>query len=411
MKKIDYKTASLKLHGKLRGKINVTSKSPVTKDNLGLLYTPGVAQPCLEIAKNKELSYRYTSRANMIAIVSDGSAVLGLGNIGPEAAMPVMEGKAILFKTFGGVDAFPLCLATQDVEEIVKTVKYLAPSFGGINLEDISAPRCFEVENRLIAETDIPIFHDDQHGTAVVVLAGLINVLKMDKRKPEQVKVVMNGAGAAGIAITKFLLKYGFRNIILCDTRGSIYRGREKGMNPAKDEIAKITNPEMLAGDLATVIKGADIFLGVSAGNVVAPSMVKSMAKNAIIFAMANPDPEILPDLAKKAGAKYIATGRSDFPNQVNNVLAFPGIFRGSLDVRARLINDEMKIAASLAIADIIPDKELRPDYFIPRAYDLRITPKVARFVAEEAMRTEVARIKKSGAEIEKAARKLIGAK
>ncbi len=410
-KKIDYKKEAMALHEKLHGKIVVKSKTPVTKDNLGLLYTPGVAEPCLAIARKKELSYKYTSRANMVAVVSDGSAVLGLGNIGPEAAMPVMEGKAVLFKTFGGVDAFPLCLATQDVDQIVNTVKYLAPSFGGINLEDISAPRCFAIEERLIRETDIPIFHDDQHGTAVVVLAGLINVLKMDKRKPEKVKVVMNGAGAAGIAITKFMLKYGFRNIILCDTHGSIYDGRAEGMNPAKAEIAKITNPEEIKGDLAQVMKGADIFLGVSVGNVLTETMVRSMAKNPVIFAMANPDPEILPSLAKKAGAKFIATGRSDFPNQVNNVLAFPGIFRGALDVRADMINDEMKIAASLAIADIIPARELSPEYFIPKAYDLRIAPKVARAVAEEASRTEVARLKKSGREIEKQARLLIGAK
>ncbi len=406
--KIDYKKAAIELHKKLRGKIAVVSKSLVTKDTLGLLYTPGVAEPCRQIALKKELVYNYTSRHNMIAIVSDGSAVLGLGNIGPEAGLPVMEGKAILFKTFGGVDAFPICLATQDTEEIIKTVKYLAPSFGGINLEDISAPRCFEVEKRLIAETDIPIFHDDQHGTAVVVLAGLINVFRMDKRKISNVKIVVNGAGAAGIAITKFLLKYGFKHIILCDRHGAIYKERREGMNPVKDEMAKFTNLDNERGELKDIIQGADVFLGVSVADALTPEMVRSMAKDPVIFAMANPDPEILPPAAKSAGAKYIATGRSDFANQINNVLAFPGIFRGTLSVRARVINDEMKIAASLAISSLISDKELSPEYFIPKAYDLRIAPKVARFVAEEAIRTEVARINKTGAQVEKEARKLI---
>ncbi len=407
--KMDYKKAAIELHKKLRGKISVVSKSPVNKDTLNLLYTPGVAEPCRLIAVKKELVYDYTSRHNMIAVVSDGSAVLGLGNIGPEAGLPVMEGKAILFKTFGGVDAFPICLATQDPDEIVKTVKYLAPSFGGINLEDISAPRCFEVEKRLIQETDIPIFHDDQHGTAVVVLAGLINVFKMDKRKIGQVRIVINGAGAAGIAITKYLLKYGFKHIILCDRHGAIYEGRGEGMNPIKEEIVKLTNLNREVGELKDVIKGADIFLGVSVAAALTPEMVRSMSQDPIIFAMANPDPEILPPAAKNAGAKYIATGRSDFANQINNVLAFPGIFRGTLDVRAKVINDEMKIAASLAISSLISDRELSAEYFIPKAYDLRIAPKVARFVAEEAIRTEVARIKKSGAQVEKEARKLIG--
>jgi malate dehydrogenase (oxaloacetate-decarboxylating) len=404
-----YKEAAITLHKKLRGKIAVVSKSPVTKDTLGLLYTPGVAEPCRQIAVKKELVYDYTSRHNMIAVISDGSAVLGLGNIGPEAGLPVMEGKAILFKTFGGVDAFPICLATQDTEEIIKTVKYLAPSFGGINLEDISAPRCFEVEKRLIAETDIPIFHDDQHGTAVVVLAGLINVFKMDKRKINNVRIVINGAGAAGVAIAKFLLKYGFKNIILCDRHGAIYEGRGEGMNPIKEEMVKFTNLDKKIGELKEVIKGTDIFLGVSAADAVTIEMVRSMAKDPIIFAMANPDPEILPAAAKSGGAKYIATGRSDFANQINNVLAFPGIFRGTLDVRAGMINDEMKIAASLAISSLIPDNKLTPEYFIPKAYDMRIAPKVARAVAEEAIRTEVARIRKSGAQVEKDAKKLLG--
>lgn len=391
--KNNYKTVAIELHKKLRGKISIASKTSVTRKNLGLLYTPGVAEPCLAIAKNKTLSYTYTGRGNMIAIVSDGSAVLGLGNIGPEAAMPVMEGKAILFKTFGGVDAFPLCLATQQTEEIVRTIKILAPSFGGINLEDISSPRCFEIEKRLIEETDIPIFHDDQHGTAIVVLAGLINVFKMDKRDIKKTKIVINGAGAAGMAIARFLLKYGFKNIILCDTAGAIYAGRSQRMNPIKEKISKITNPTKLTGNLPEVLKNADIFLGVSVGNILTGKMIKTMAKDSIIFAMANPDPEILPGEAIKNGAKFVATGRSDFPNQINNVLAFPGIFRGTLDVRARVINDEMKIAASLSIAGLIPERSLRPDYFIPRAYDLRIAPKVARAVAQEAIRTGVAKV------------------
>lgn len=404
MKTKNYKQRAVELHKKLRGKISVVSKSPVTKDTLSLLYTPGVAEPCLRIAKDKNLSYEYTSRENMIAVVSDGSAVLGLGNIGPEAGMPVMEGKAILFKTFGGVDAFPLCLATQEVDKIVEIVKMLAPSFGGINLEDISSPRCFEIEKRLIAEMDIPIFHDDQHGTAVVVLAGLINVFKMDKRPIENVKVVINGAGAAGIAIAQFLLYYGFKNIILCDTHGAIYEGRREGMNAVKLEIAKVTNKERKAGTLAEVIKGADVFLGLSAAGVLRKEMVGSMVKDPIIFAMANPDPEILPAAAREVGAKYVATGRSDFSNQVNNVLAFPGIFRGTLDVHARSVSMEMKIAASHAIAGIIKNNELSPDYFIPKAYDMRIAPKVARAVAESAMKTGLARVLKKGSIIEREA-------
>lgn len=405
---MDYKNKAIELHRKLRGKITIESKSPVTKNTLGLLYTPGVAEPCLKIAKDKDLSYAYTSRENLIAVVTDGSAVLGLGNIGPEAAMPVMEGKAVLFKKFGGVDAFPLCLATQDVAQIVETVKLLAPSFGGINLEDISAPRCFAVENRLITEMDIPVFHDDQHGTAVVVLAGLINVFKMDKRRLNEVKIVINGAGAAGIAITKFLLHYGFKNIIVCDTQGAIFAGRKEGMNAVKVELAQITNKERKSGMLEDIIKAADIFLGVSVGGVLTKDMVGAMAEDPIIFAMANPDPEILPEDAKAAGAKYVATGRSDFPNQVNNVLAFPGIFRGTLDVRARCITTEMKIAASKAIAAIIRNSELSPEYFIPKAYDLRIAPKVAKVVAEAAMSAGVERVRREGNVIEREARRRI---
>lgn len=408
---MDYKKKALELHRKLRGKITIESKGPVTKNTLGLLYTPGVAEPCLEIARDKDLSYTYTSRENLIAVVSDGSAVLGLGNIGPEAAMPVMEGKAILFKKFGGVDAFPLCLGTQEAARIVETVKLLAPSFGGINLEDISAPRCFEIENRLVAEMDIPVFHDDQHGTAVVVLAGLINVFKMDKRRLDEVKMVINGAGAAGIAIAKFLLHYGFKNIIVCDTQGPIFAGRKERMNAVKVELARITNKEQKSGTLADVVKSADIFLGVSVGGVLTKDMVRTMAKDPIIFAMANPDPEILPGEAKAAGAKYVATGRSDFPNQINNVLAFPGIFRGTLDVHAHCITMEMKIAASKAIAAIIKNSELTPEYFIPKAYDLRIAPKVARVVAEVAMKAGVERVCKEAKIIEQEARRRIANK
>ncbi|MDD2889770.1 MAG: NAD-dependent malic enzyme [bacterium] len=394
------KEKSLLLHKKLRGKITIESKIPVTKDNLSLLYTPGVAEPCREIAKNKDLVFEYTSRSNLIAIVTDGSAVLGLGNIGPEAGLPVMEGKAILFKKFGGVNAVPICLATQDTDEIVNIVKNISPTFGGINLEDISAPRCFEIEKRLIKETDIPIFHDDQHGTEIVVLAGLINALKLVKKEISKVKITINGAGAAGTAICKCLYNFGARNIIVCDIYGAIYEGMKEGMNSSRKELVKITNRKKEKGKLGDVIKNADVFIGVSAGNILNKKMVASMNKNPIIFAMANPDPEILPKEAKAGGTKIIATGRSDFPNQINNVLAFPGIFRGVLDVRAKVINEEMKIAASLAISSLVSKKELTEEYFIPKAYDPRVAPVVAEAVAQAAIKSGVARIKLKPGEV-----------
>ena len=391
---MDYAKESLRLHKEWKGKIQVVANVPVeTKDDLSLAYTPGVAQPCLEIQKDIEKSYELTRRWNMCLVVTDGSAVLGLGDIGPEAGMPVMEGKCVLFKAFGDVDAFPLCIKSKDVDEIVNTIYMISGSFGGVNLEDISAPRCFEIERKLKEKCDIPIFHDDQHGTAVITLAGLNNAMKLVKKEKSQVKIVMNGAGAAAISIAKLLLKAGYKNITLCDRHGAIYEGREDGMNPVKDEMSKITNLEKKAGSLAETLEGADVFIGVSAPKMVTKEMVESMAKDAVIFACANPVPEIYPDEAKEGGAKVVATGRSDFPNQINNVLAFPGIFRGAFDVRAKDINDEMKIAAANALAGLITDDELNPDYIIPKAFDKRVGPAVAKAVAEVARKTGVARL------------------
>ncbi|HRX57838.1 MAG TPA: malic enzyme-like NAD(P)-binding protein, partial [Eubacteriales bacterium] len=371
-----------------------TATVPVaTKEDLSLAYTPGVAQPCLEIQKDIDLSYELTRRWNLCAVVTDGTAVLGLGDIGPEAGMPVMEGKCVLFKSFGDVDAFPLCVKSKDVDDIVNTVYLISGSFGGVNLEDIAAPRCFEIERKLKEKCDIPIFHDDQHGTAVVTLAGLTNALKVVGKKKEDVHIVINGAGAAAISITKLLLSDGFANVILCDRRGAIYEGRAEGMNWIKEEMSHVTNREKKKGSLADVIKGADIFIGVSAPKMVTTEMVKTMNRDAIIFACANPTPEIFPDEAKAGGALVIATGRSDYPNQVNNVLAFPGIFRGTFDVRARDINDAMKIAAAYALAGLISDDELSPDYIIPRAFDPRVGKTVAAAVAEAARKSGVARI------------------
>ena len=392
--KMDYAKESLRLHKEWKGKIQVVANVPVeTKDDLSLAYTPGVAQPCLEIQKDIEKSYELTRRWNMCLVVTDGSAVLGLGDIGPEAGMPVMEGKCVLFKAFGDVDAFPLCIKSKDVDEIVNTIYMISGSFGGVNLEDISAPRCFEIERKLKEKCDIPIFHDDQHGTAVITLAGLNNAMKLVKKEKSQVKIVMNGAGAAAISIAKLLLKAGYKNITLCDRHGVIYEGRADGMNPVKNEMSKITNLEKKAGSLAETLAGADVFIGVSAPKMVTKEMVESMAKDAVIFACANPVPEIYPDEAKEGGAKVVATGRSDFPNQINNVLAFPGIFRGAFDVRAKDINDEMKIAAANALADLITDEELSPDYIIPKAFDKRVGPAVAKAVAEAARKTGVARL------------------
>ena len=391
---MDYAKESLKLHGEWKGKIEVVTRVPVeNKDDLSLAYTPGVAQPCLEIQKDVNKSYELTRRWNMCLVVTDGSAVLGLGDIGPEAGMPVMEGKCVLFKAFGDVDAFPLCIKSHDVDEIVNTIYMISGSFGGVNLEDISAPRCFEIEKKLKEKCDIPIFHDDQHGTAIITLAGLTNALKVVGKKKEEVRVVMNGAGAAAISIARLLLKAGVKNITLCDRKGAIYEGRKEGMNPVKDEMSKITNLEKKSGSLADMLVGADVFIGVSAPGAVTIDMVKTMAKDAIIFACANPTPEIFPDDAKAGGAKVIATGRSDFPNQINNVLAFPGVFRGAFDVRAKDINDEMKIAASEALAGLITDEELSPDYIIPKAFDKRVGATVAKAVAEAAKKTGVARI------------------
>jgi malate dehydrogenase (oxaloacetate-decarboxylating) len=382
---------SLKLHKEKKGKIEIKSKVPLkNKKDLSLVYTPGVAEPCNEIHKDKKKVYDYTSRWNMVAVVSDGSSVLGLGNIGPEAALPVMEGKAVLFKQFGGVDAFPVCLSTQDTDKIVETVRMISPSFGGISLEDISAPRCFEIESRLKKELDIPVFHDDQHGTAVVVLAGLMNALKVVGKNIENIKVAVSGAGAAGIAVTKILLSVGAKDVILCDTKGLIYGGREN-LNPIKEEIAKITNRKKISGSLADAMKESDVFIGVSVQGAVSEEMVSSMNENAVVFAMANPIPEIYPDIAKKAGARIIATGRSDFPNQINNVLAFPGIFRGALDVRASDINDDMKLAASYALADLLD--EPREDYIIPDPFDKRVAKTVAKAVAGVAKKSGVSRI------------------
>ena len=391
---MDYAKESLKLHGEWKGKIEVVTRVPVeNKDDLSLAYTPGVAQPCLEIQKDVNKSYELTRRWNMCLVVTDGSAVLGLGDIGPEAGMPVMEGKCVLFKAFGDVDAFPLCIKSNDVDEIVNTIYLISGSFGGVNLEDISAPRCFEIEKKLKEKCDIPIFHDDQHGTAIITLAGLTNALKVVGKKKEEVRVVMNGAGAAAISIARLLLTAGVKNIILCDRKGAIYEGRKEGMNPVKEEMSKITNPEKKSGSLADMLVGADVFIGVSAPGAVTTDMVKTMAKDAIIFACANPTPEIFPDDAKAGGAKVIATGRSDFPNQINNVLAFPGVFRGAFDVRAKDINDEMKIAAAEALAGLITDEELTPDYIIPKAFDKRVGAAVAKAVAETARKTGVARI------------------
>lgn len=391
---MDYAKESLRLHGEWKGKIEVVTRVPVeNKDDLSLAYTPGVAQPCLEIQKDVNKSYELTRRWNMCLVVTDGSAVLGLGNIGPEAGMPVMEGKCVLFKAFGDVDAFPLCIKSNDVDEIVNTIYMISGSFGGVNLEDISAPRCFEIEKKLKEKCDIPIFHDDQHGTAIITLAGLTNALKVVGKKKEDVHVVMNGAGAAAISIARLLLTAGFKNITLCDRKGAIYEGRPEGMNPVKDEMSKVTNLDKKAGSLADMLVGADVFIGVSAPGAVTTEMVKTMNKDAVVFACANPTPEIFPDDAKAGGAKVVSTGRSDFPNQINNVLAFPGIFRGAFDVRAKEINDEMKLAASEALANLITDEELSPEYIIPKAFDKRVGPAVAKAVAEAAKRTGVARI------------------
>lgn len=390
---MNYSELSLRLHEQKKGKIEVVSKVEVkTKDDLSTAYTPGVAEPCREIHKNKENVYNYTSKGNLVAVVSDGTAVLGLGDIGPEAAMPVMEGKAILFKEFGGVDAFPICLDTKDVNEIVETVKRLAPTFGGINLEDISAPRCIEIENRLKKELDIPVFHDDQHGTAIVVCAGLINALKITDKKMGNIRIVVNGAGAAGSAIVKMLFNMGAKDILICDREGILSKDMPHS-NQAKAELAEITNKEMKKGTLRKAMEHSDVFIGVSAGNVVDEDMVRSMNKDAVIFAMANPTPEIMPDLALNAGARVVGTGRSDFSNQINNVLAFPGIFRGALDVRARDINEEMKVAAAYAIANIVDESELSEEYIIPNAFDERVSVEVANAVAKAAKDSGVARI------------------
>ena len=385
---------SLKFHYDKRGKIEVISTVPVKdKHDLSVAYTPGVAQPCLEIQKDVDKSYELTRRWNLCLVVTDGSAVLGLGDIGPEAGMPVMEGKCVLFKEFGGVDAFPLCIKSHDVDEIVRTIQLISGSFGGVNLEDIAAPRCFEIERRLKECCDIPIFHDDQHGTAVITLAGLTNALKVVGKQLDEVRIVMNGAGAAAIAIAKLLLAAGAKDVTLCDRSGAIYEGRESGMNPVKDEMARVTNREKRQGSLADMLVGADVFIGVSAPGAVTTEMVKTMNKDAIIFACANPTPEIFPDEARAGGAAVIATGRSDFPNQINNVLAFPGIFRGAFDVRARDINEEMKVAAANALAGLISDEELTPDYIIPAAFDPRVGKAVAAAVAQAARDSGVARI------------------
>lgn len=372
---------ALLLHEEWNGKLETVSKTPVkSREDLSLAYTPGVAEPCKVIAKDREAAYKYTMKANTVAVISDGSAVLGLGNIGPYAAMPVMEGKAVLFKEFGGVNAIPICLDTQDTEEIIKTVTYLAPGFGGINLEDISAPRCFEIEERLKEILDIPVFHDDQHGTAIVVLAGIINALKVVGKKKEDCRVVINGAGSAGVAITKLLLTYGFPNIIMCDKVGIVSRNTE-GLNWMQQKMAEVTNLANETGSLADALKGADIFVGVSAPGIVTPEMVFSMNRDAILFAMANPVPEIMPDLAKAAGAKVVGTGRSDFPNQVNNVVAFPGIFKGALEGRATQITEEMKLAAANAIASLVSDEELNEDHIMPEAFDPRVVAVVSEAV------------------------------
>ena len=390
---MDYAKESLRLHEQWQGKIEVKATVPVaTKDDLSLAYTPGVAQPCLEIQKDISKSYTLTRRHNLCAVITDGSAVLGLGDIGPEAGMPVMEGKCVLFKAFGGVDAFPLCIKSKDVDEFVNTVYLISGSFGGINLEDIAAPRCFEIERKLKEKCDIPVFHDDQHGTAVITLAGLTNALKVVGKQKETVKVVTSGAGAAAVAIVKLLLAAGYRHITMCDRRGAIYKGREN-LNRIKEEMAEVTNPERRAGSLADMLVDADVFIGVSAPGMVTKEMVQTMAQDAIIFACANPTPEIFPDEAKAGGAKVVCTGRSDYPNQINNVLAFPGIFRGAFDVRASDINEPMKMAAAQALADLISPEELSADYIIPAAFDPRVGPAVAKAVAEAARESGVARI------------------
>lgn len=390
---MNYAEESLRLHEIWKGKIEIVSKAPVqTREELALAYTPGVAQPCLEIEKAPEKSYELTSRHNLCAVITDGSAVLGLGNIGPEAGMPVMEGKCVLFKALGGVDAFPLCIKTQDVDTFVETVYQISGSFGGVNLEDIAAPRCFEIEQKLKQRCDIPIFHDDQHGTAVITLAGLVNGLRVVKKDRTQVNVVISGAGAAAVSIAKLLLAAGFVHITMCDRKGAIYQGRD-GLNWIKEEMSLITNLDKRAGSLAEMLVGADVFIGVSSPGLVSVEMVRSMAKDPIIFACANPTPEIFPDAAREGGARIIATGRSDFPNQINNVLAFPGIFRGAFDVRASDINDEMKLAAAEALAKLIPDEELNEEHIIPEAFDPRVGPAVAKAVAEAAKRSGVARL------------------
>lgn len=391
---MDYAKESLKKHSEWKGKIEVVSRVPVsTKEDLALAYTPGVAQPCLEIQKDLDKSYELTRRHNMCAVITDGSAVLGLGDIGPEAGMPVMEGKSVLFKAFGDVDAFPLCIKTKDVDEFVNTVYLLSGSFGGINLEDISAPRCFEIERKLKEKCDIPIFHDDQHGTAIITLAGLLNALKVVGKEKEKVRVVTSGAGAAAVSIVRLILSAGFKNVVMCDRNGAIYEGRKEGMNWIKEEMAQCTNREKRKGTLAEMLVGADIFIGVSAPGLVTSDMVRSMAEDAIVFACANPTPEIFPDEAKAAGAKVVATGRSDFPNQINNVLAFPGVFRGTFDVRAKDINEEMKMAAARALAELIPEEELGADYIIPKAFDPRVGKAVASAVAKAAKDSGAARI------------------
>jgi len=390
---MNYAEESLKKHYQWRGKLEIVNKMPVsTREDLSLAYTPGVAQPCLEIQKNPEKSWELTGRWNTVAVVTDGTAVLGLGDIGPEAGMPVMEGKCVLFKSFGGVDAVPLCIRSKEVDVIVETVAMLAGSFGGINLEDISAPRCFEIERKLKARCDIPIFHDDQHGTAIVTLAALLNALKFTGKKLENISVVTLGAGAAGIAVIRLLQTAGLNDVVLCDRQGAIYKGRQ-GLNSEKAEMAEISNKQMKKGSLADVMRGADVFIGVSAPGMVTPEMVKSMASNAILFPMSNPTPEIMPDIALAAGAAVVGTGRSDFANQINNVLAFPGIFRGALDVRASDINDEMKIASAYALANLVSEKELRADYIIPAAFDPRIKDAVACAAAQAARKSGVARV------------------
>ena len=391
---MDYAKESLRLHERVKGKIEVVSTVPVkSREDLSLAYTPGVAQPCLEIQKDVNRSYDLTRRHNMCLVVTDGSAVLGLGNIGPEAGMPVMEGKCVLFKEFGGVDAFPLCIKSQDVDTIVETIYQISGSFGGVNLEDISAPRCFEIEEKLKERCDIPIFHDDQHGTAVITLAGLMNALKVVDKRMDEVKIVINGAGAASIAIAKLLLASGARQLVLCDRKGAIYQGRTEGMNPVKEEMAKVTNLEKRAGSLADMLASADVFIGVSAPGAVTTEMVRTMNSGAIVFACANPTPEIFPEDARAGGAAVIATGRSDYPNQINNVLAFPGIFRGAFDVRAKDINDEMKIAAARALASLISDDELCAEYIIPAAFDKRVGAAVAKAVSAAAVKSGVARL------------------